>query len=274
MRILITRPAEDGAQIAARLADMGHEGLVAPLLTPRYRAPGDPDFAEPDFTGVQAILITSANGVRALVHWIHGPASPFARSAQKGEVAAAIEAQPRGSEGRRGLFKIPVFAVGPQTAEEARQAGFADVRDSNGDAHTLAKHTAQWTSPEKGSLLHVCSREAPGTLANALGEAGFTVRPAALYRVEAATALPDTVLQALANGQLDAAMFFSPRSAAIFRECLSRSPDAMRLTTSLAASMTALCISAQTAAALAPLDFAATKIADRPNQDAMLALVV
>ena len=61
MRILITRPAEDGAEIAARLAELGHEGMVAPLLGPRYG-----DAAAPDFTGVQAILATSANGVRAL----------------------------------------------------------------------------------------------------------------------------------------------------------------------------------------------------------------
>ena len=46
-------------------------------------------------------------------------------------------------------------------------------------------------------------------------------------------------------------------------------PDA-----ALAARLTALAISAQTAAALASLPFAAVRVAARPNQDAMLALVV
>ena len=32
MKVLVTRPAEDGAEIAQRLAAMGHEALLAPLL--------------------------------------------------------------------------------------------------------------------------------------------------------------------------------------------------------------------------------------------------
>lgn len=262
MRILITRPAEDGAEIAARLAAMGHQGMVAPLLVPRYD-----DAPPPDLTGIQAILITSANGVRALVHWIHGPASPFARSAQKGEVAEAIEAQPRGSEGRRGIFNIPIFAVGPQTSAMALGAGFTDVRNADGDAHALARCTAGWTAPDKGALLHVCSRQAPGTLAGLLAEAGFDVRRAPLYRIEAAADLPETALAALRERRLDAAMFFSPRSAAVFRDCLLHHDGA------LAAPLTGLCISAPTAAVLAPLAFAALRVAERPNQDAILALV-
>ncbi|MBN9588654.1 MAG: hypothetical protein BGN85_07695 [Alphaproteobacteria bacterium 64-11] len=231
MRILITRPAEDGAEIAARLAEMGHEGIVAPLLVPRYdKAP------EPDFSGVQAILITSANGVRALT-----------RATQRRD--------------------LPIFAVGPQTTTEARNCGFTDVRNADGDARDLAARTRQWTSPQLGALLHVCSHDAPGTLASLLTEAGYAVRRAPLYHIEAADELPAPAAQALTGHQLDAAMFFSPRSAAIFREAL------MRQDASLATALTALCISAQTAAALAPLSFAAVRVAARPNQDAMLALV-
>lgn len=262
MRILITRPAEDSQEIAARLAAMGHDSIIAPLLVPRYHAG-----AEPDFTGVQAILITSANGVRALVHWMHRPASPLARSAPKGEVAEAIAAQPRGSEGRRGLLNIPVFAVGPQTTAEARDAGFADVRNADGNARDLARRTAQWTSPERGALLHVCSDEAPGTLVGLLDAAGFSVRRAPLYHIEAASRLPQAAADALAAADLDGAMFFSPRSAAVFRDGLAR------IDAALAAPLRALCISAETAAALAPLTFAAVRVAARPNQDAMLALV-
>ncbi len=61
MHVLVTRPVEDGAEIAARLKDMGHVALLAPLLNPQFEAG-----PEPDFTGIQAILVTSANGIRAL----------------------------------------------------------------------------------------------------------------------------------------------------------------------------------------------------------------
>ena len=88
MRILVTRPLEDGKEIAARLAEMGHQALLAPLLTPRFQ-----DGPEPDLTDVQAILATSANGIRALAR----------RTARR---------------------DFPIFAVGPQTTEEAQKAGF------------------------------------------------------------------------------------------------------------------------------------------------------
>ena len=233
MRILITRPAEDSAAFAARLAAHGHDTLIAPLLAPLYD-----DAGAPDFTGVQALAITSANGVRALAR-----------------VSARRD--------------VPVFAVGPQTAAEAIRAGFTDVRDGDGDAASLARRAAQWARPEKGALLHVCSHEAPGTLMNLLRDAGFGVRRASLYRVTAAPCLPPDARHALEAGALDGAMFFSPRSAAVFRDCLARDGGA-----ALAGPLTAFCISAATAAALAPLAFAGTRIAARPNQDAMLALVV
>ena len=61
MRILVTRPAEDGAEIARLLAAMGHQALLAPLLTVRIH-----DGPPLSLAGIQAVLATSANGVRAL----------------------------------------------------------------------------------------------------------------------------------------------------------------------------------------------------------------
>ena len=105
MKILVTRPLEDGRQIAARLAEMGHQALLAPLLEPRFF-----DGPEPALDDVQAILATSANGVRALIR-------------------------------RTPRRDIPIFAVGPQTAEEATKAGFTEVRSADGDA-------VRWRKPQ------------------------------------------------------------------------------------------------------------------------------
>src|ERR1700755_2220735 len=102
MKILITRPAEDGAEIAQRLAAMGHEALLAPMLTVEFHG-GAPLVLE----DVQAIVPTSANGVRALA----------ARTSRR---------------------DLPLFAVGPQTAAAADQAGFIRVRNAEGDAVALA----------------------------------------------------------------------------------------------------------------------------------------
>ena len=81
MRLLVTRPREDGEAFAKLLAARGHEAVVAPVMEVQFLA-GPPVPLE----GVQAVLATSANGVRALV-----------RRTQRRDV--------------------PLFAVGPQTEE-------------------------------------------------------------------------------------------------------------------------------------------------------------
>jgi uroporphyrinogen-III synthase len=204
--------------------------MLAPLLEPQF-----PDGAlleeGPVLDGVTAILATSANGIRALT--------------------------------RRTLRRdLAIFAVGPQTADEARRAGFLQVRSADGDAKDLARATMAW-APAGTTLLHVCSDDAPGTLAELLSENGYAVRRRALYRIEPATELPPLVRDALAARSLDAAMFFSPRTARIFTALAQGLPTD---------GLTAMCISGATAQALPSHAFAEIRIAARPNQDAMLAL--
>ena len=61
MRALVTRPREDAESLIAALATRSVEALVEPLMEVHYQSPGTLDLG-----GVQAILCTSANGVRAL----------------------------------------------------------------------------------------------------------------------------------------------------------------------------------------------------------------
>jgi uroporphyrinogen-III synthase len=228
MRILVTRPVEDGEGIAEKLRARGHQPLLAPLLRTDFH-----DGPEPDFAGIQAVLVSSANGVRALAR----------RTARR---------------------DLPIFAVGPQTADEAQKAGFAQVRNADGDAVALAQATLRWTTPERGALLHVCGEEAPGTLGEMLAGNGFTVRRSPLYVVRAADALPPQAQAALKQQALDAALFFSPRSARVFRELATGLP---------LAGIAALCISPITARALEGQEFARIAVAARPNQAALLALL-
>lgn len=228
MRVLVTRPVEDAAPIAARLSAIGHVPLLAPLLATRFFAG-----PEPDFRNVQAILATSANGVRALVR----------RSARR---------------------DLPLFAVGPQTSEEARKAGFTDVRNADGDAVALAAATACWATPEQGALLHACGQDADGKLAALLQQDGFTVRKAVLYAVDPAAALPEQIVETLQANAIDAALFFSPRSARIFCDLAAGLP---------LQGVTAFAISPATAAVLEGKNWRGIRIAPAPNQDALLAVL-
>lgn len=228
MRILVTRPAEDGVEIARRLGDLGHDALLAPLLQIRFA-----DGEALALDGVQALLATSANGVRALTR-------------------------------RTGRRDLPLFAVGPQTADAAAKAGFLRIRNADGDAVALAEAVSQWADPKAGALLHAAGADSGGWLAGALMGKGFTVRRENLYRVDTATTLPDEVLRALRQCQVQAALFFSPRSAQVFAACARRAELSL-------ARVTAVCISANTARGLDGLSFADLRIAAAPNQAALLA---
>ena len=127
----------------------------------------------------------------------------------------------------------------------------------------LALAATLWAA-KKGVLLHVCGDDAPGTLAENLILRGFKVRRCPLYAIEPATSLPDETRTALQDRALDAAMFFSPKSARIFGLLADGLPTE---------DLTALCISPATAQALSPTPFARIAVAAKPNQAAILALL-
>ncbi len=60
LRALVTRPQAEAAELAAALARRGIEAVIEPLLEIRLL-----DLPAPDFAGAQAVLCTSANGVRS-----------------------------------------------------------------------------------------------------------------------------------------------------------------------------------------------------------------
>jgi len=232
MRILVTRPRDDAAPLVAALAARGHETLVAPMLEIHAPAPGA---AAPDLAGVQALLFTSANGVRAF--------------------AALTPAR-----------DLPVFAVGEASGQAARAAGFARVESAGGDVDDLARLVRERAEPAAGALYHIAANRLAGDLKGALEAAGFAVRRDILYESVAARALPAELRAALTAGQLDAATFFSPRTAATFADLVARAGLAESCTR-----LTAICLSAAVAAALQPLRWRAVGIAAQPTQDSLLA---
>ena len=232
MRLLVTRPEEDAANFAGLLRARGHDPVLAPLMEMRLRT-GE----NLTLDGVQAVLATSANGVRALAQ----------RTTQR---------------------DIPVFAVGMQTTETARNAGFGPVHNADGDAAALIDFVAARVSPASGTLFHAAGAETAGKLREELEARGFTVRSEILYEMVAPDILPATVVQALRTDTLDGVVLFSPRSAAIFKTLIEAAGLAAHCRR-----LNAFCISAATASALEGIDFRKIAVAAHPNQDGMLALL-
>lgn len=233
MRILVTRPEADAQALATRLAARGHTTFVEPLIEIVF-----PQGPQLDLSGVQALLLTSANGARAAAR----------RTAERA---------------------MQVFAVGPATGAEARALGFTAVSESKGDGvDALAAHVRASTDPAKGALLHVTGTVTAGDLKASLAPHGFAIRIERLYDARTASGLSGALIAELEAGLIDAAMFFSPRTAALFAN-LSQAAGIEAESVKL----TALALSPAVAAALGPLTFRQVLVPPHPTAEAMLDLV-
>ncbi len=228
-RALVTRPLPDAGRTADALAARGVTALLEPMLTVEFLP-----IAAPDLGDVQALLFTSANGVRAFA-----AASPG-----------------------RGL---PVFAAGDATAREARAAGFLRVESAAGDARALVRLAAVRCQPPAGPLLHASGEAVAGDPAGCLAAAGFRVRRETLYRTRAAGSLSPALTGELAAGRLGLALFFSPRTAAVFARLARRSGvgGACR-------SVHACVLSEAVGRALEGVAWREVRVADRPDHEAMM----
>jgi uroporphyrinogen-III synthase len=232
-RIVITRPREDATRLAAQLAEQDIEAVIEPMLEVVPRPLDTPL----DLDGAQAILVTSANGVRAL-----------ARAGTRRD--------------------LPLFAVGPASAETAAACGFAEIEAASGDVAALAKLVRARLQPDGGPLIHAAGSHIAGDLAGALEAAGFTVRREVLYEARAAGALSAPLCASLTARELDAVLFFSPRSADTFVTLLTAAGLAQS-----AASLDALCLSDAVANAAGGVAWRRVAVAERLDQEAVLALL-
>jgi len=232
MRILVTRPREDADGLVAALTARGHDVLLEPLLTIVPRAAVD---WPPGHERAQALLVTSANGVRA-----------FAR------------ADPRRD--------LPVYAVGAASAAAAGEFGFRAVVSAEGNVDDLAALVRRRLDPAAGPLLHSAAATPAGDLQGALAVADFTVLRAVLYDARPAEALSPESTRAINEGSIDAVTLFSPRTAAAFAslmEAAGLAPACWQIA--------ALCLSPAVASEIAGLTWRRVVVAARPEQAALLA---
>lgn len=231
VHILVTRPRADAVAFSTRLHALGHTTIVEPLIDIAYL-----DGPMLDLTGIQALAFTSANGARAAAR----------RTSERA---------------------IPVVAVGPTTAAEARTLGFANVSESSGEGvDGLSRHILATLKPAAGSILHPTGTVTAGDLKASLTAAGFAARTERIYEAHAAESLSGALTAELAASLVDTVTFFSPRTATLFATLT----EAENLA-SACRSMMAVALSAAVANALQPLAFREIRIAAEPTAEAMLA---
>ncbi|WP_035692910.1 uroporphyrinogen-III synthase [Azospirillum halopraeferens] len=236
-RVLITRPAEDAAPLARRLAALGYEASVEPMLDIAWL-----DGPEPGLDGVRALLFTSANGVRAFIR----------RTARR---------------------ERPVYAVGDATARAAADAGFRHVESAGGDVYALADLVARRCPAGEGPLLHVAGTVVAGDLAGLLGEKGFVVRREAMYEALPSAGLTARTAHDLDEGHIRAVLIFSPRTARSFVSLVGEAGLIERCRTVDLLCLSPAVAEAARTCGEEPVPWRCVQVAERPEQDSLLALL-
>ena len=177
-RLLLTRPLEDAHPSANKLTGMGHSAVCAPMI--EIQGIGH----MPDGQ-CQSYIITSRNAVR------HGLKKLNDRSAL-------------------------IFAVGPRSATAAREAGFSNIIEGDRDAKALTTLVEQYTPDEIGPICHLAARHVAFDITTALKAQGYDANWQAVYDAVPTPHLETSTRQMLDDGKIEAALFYSARTATIF----------------------------------------------------------
>ncbi len=231
MTVLVTRSAPGDHATVAALRDRGAPAISSPVLVTEFCAP-----AEPDWTGVQALLVTSAAAAGAV----------------------------RSYESAKSL---PVLAVGDQTAAALRDAGFSNVQSAHGDAADLLDLAGR-LPPGAGRLVYLRGGDVATDLAAELAARGFATQSLVVYRASRAAMLTDRAISAIRAGEVTRVVFHSQAGTQAF---LSLAADSAL--TGYFNKMTAFAISARAAEPLDSGVWRAIRIASSPNETALLSII-
>ena len=225
MRLIITRPQIDAAPLAVKLKAIGHTAVIAPVLdiVPRL------DVVIPHLP-YQAICLSSANGMRCLTVDLD--------------------------------HRIPVYAVGEQSASVARARGFSHVEAEGGDVDGLVRHIKTKLKPIDGLLLYLSGAETSGDLEGQLTKLGYAVTRVITYDARACPL--DQYATAIQSS--NAVLFYSPRTAKLWLGEMER----LNLVKA-AESLRYLCLSQEVAKAL-PQNWHKS-VAKSPTEKSLLALL-
>lgn len=163
---------------------------------------------------------------------------------------------------------LPLYAVGDGTAARARALSFCIVVSAGADAAALASLARAALRPEAGPLLLAAGTGRSAALAASLRATGFAVLRRTLYEARPVACLPAAAANALTKKGLAAALFFSAETAHTFARLVIKAGLAPAL-----GSVTALAIGESAAAVLRPLPFRCVRVALRPTEEALLAML-
>lgn len=231
-RVLVTRPEPGASATAERLSAAGFEPLPVPLTEIVPLAAALPEGI------VDAVAVSSVNALR------HAS-------------AALIEP----------LVGTACFAVGAETAQAARKAGFRGVTFGGGDASALAKTLVGSTS-RQARVLYLAGKVRRPTFEQTVRETGRDVVVVETYDT-LAVADAASRIDAAGRAAIDAVLLYSALASELLAELVAARPEvAPRLDAALF-----LGLSSRVGAALPPHWRERFHAAGTPDEDALFHLL-
>jgi uroporphyrinogen-III synthase len=178
--ILVTRPMEEATPTADKLEAMGHRVIIAPMILIEPVS-----FEIPDDN--RSLIITSKNGARLGL--------------------ANIDNKER-----------PIFAVGEQTAAEARKMGFSNITVGPGTARQLIPILLEAGISAKRKYTYLCGNVVSYNISDVLRAEGIDAEDTVTYQSRETRSFSAGVQEAMEEGEIDTALFYSPRAATTFEE--------------------------------------------------------
>jgi len=210
---------------------MGFETVILPL------SKTEPLPVSDNVADCDAVVVTSVNALR------HAPRELMAQLSTK-----------------------PCFAVGARTAAAARDAGFVDVVQADGDAESLIDTIIG--ANVSGKVAYLAGRVRMPDFEIALQKAGVSVAAIEVYDTVAVEPSEQEIATLKAGRPIDAVLIYSANAAEAVQK-LAKRPE-MAETFSKTAHC---CLSRRIAARLEGRDSLLIRIADQPDEDALFALL-
>ncbi len=185
--LLLTRPEEQAKSFAGLL----HSNVsrdISCLISPLLKI--EPTDAAPRLKNHQAVLFSSANGVRVMINHF-------------------------------GIFpRIPCFCVGDKTSAVAREFG-CNAYSAKGNADDLIKLIDTVLTPADGRLLYVRGQKTIGDIGPRLQALGYDVEEIVAYDQIRETMTTEAA-SAMEGGRIDLIPLFSPMTAEYLMDEVSR----------------------------------------------------
>jgi len=239
--VLITRPLEDAEPISSKLSFRGFDVIAEPMLTIRLLKDTQKSMKKLLDKKPQAVVITSANGVRSLARITD-------------------------------IRDIHIIAVGDTSADEARRRGFWQVtsaeKEKGGNVENLVNFIKEDYKKEGGMIIHAGGSSVAGDLTGLLTEAGFDAQRVVLYDAAQADSLSDKLQKSLSKETLEIALFYSARTAEAFIKLIKKHGLEDKLS-----SVSAYCFSKTVADTVDQLKWGNVYTAKVPTSESLLSLI-